>query len=141
MPGARYFLDSNIFLRVIAKDNPKKVAECERLIQAVAEGRLRAVTSPLVVAEVVWTCLSFYRLKKSVVIELLRGLVSLKHLKIQSRLNIFAAFEYYEASGVKFIDALIAAETCFSNGQARLVSYDKDFDKLGLVRLEPAEII
>ncbi len=53
---------------------------------------------------------------------------------------MFVALEYFEAHNVKFIDALIASGPSFVKGEFILVSYDHDFDKLGIQRIEPDKI-
>ena len=42
---------------------------------------------------------------------------------------------------MKFIDALIASHKSIQEEAAVIVSYDKDFDKLGILRKEPKDII
>jgi predicted nucleic acid-binding protein len=53
MKEFNYFLDSNIFLRPIIKDNFQKVKECEILFEEIKRGKLKAFTSNLVLSEIV----------------------------------------------------------------------------------------
>lgn len=140
MSVSNYFLDTNIFLRIVVKDDQRKVAECEKLIQAVSEGKIKAFTSSLVLAEFVWTCQRLYKLNKSEVIQMLRGILSIKNLKIEDWPNPLIAVETYNKYPVKFIDAMIASYPLILNGSVKVISYDKDFDKLGVVRTEPDEV-
>jgi len=48
------FLDTNILLRHLTRDDPKKAEACTRLFQDIETGKLSAWTSDLVVAEVVF---------------------------------------------------------------------------------------
>jgi len=43
----------------------------------------------------------------------------------------------YSSKNVKFIDAMIASVDQIVSGSWVVVSYDKDFDKLGVKRAEP----
>lgn len=64
MSEFRYFLDSNIFLRPIVKDDPEKVRDCERLFEKIERGAIKAFTSNLVLAEILWVGIGFYKIKK-----------------------------------------------------------------------------
>lgn len=141
MKEASYFIDTNIFLRVIVKDNPRKVQDCERFFEQLALGKIQAVTSNLVLAELVWTGLSFYKLTKFQVINIIAGIIGIKGLTINDDGDIFTALDFYKNNSVKFVDALIASHQSLRNGKAAIVSYDTDFDKLGLKRIEPSALI
>ena len=141
MAAGSYFIDSNIYLRVIVKDDKRKAEDCEQLIHKVIKKELKAATSILVVAEVAWTLLSFYKLSKGQVAELLRGIAAIKNLKIKNNENLQIALDIFTAYNVKFIDCLLASQPDIRSGKTAIVSYDRDFDKLGVTRLEPADLI
>ena len=136
-----YFVDTNIFLRIIVKDDEKKAADCEKVIEAIRKGALRAITSHLVLAEVVWTCLSLYRIAKSDVARLGRGIISIHHLSFHDDFDALRALSYYDEYSVKFIDALIASHARIARGEVEILSYDTDFDKMGIARVEPCDVL
>ena len=136
-----YFLDSNIFLRFLIGDNQKMLGECLSLIEDIKGGKINAYTSNVVLSEVVWTLRSFYKFPRSRVINAIKGIVGTPGLKICDGYMILAALEIYENSSVKFIDSLIASIHEVYNRKWIVVSYDKDFDKLGVIRKEPSQII
>ncbi len=140
MRDSSFFLDTNIFLRIVVKDDPRKAAECENLIEAISRKDIRAYTSSLVLAELVWTCLGFYKISKAEVIKIVQGILSIKNLKIEDKTNPFLAIQTYEFQRIKFIDALIASNPAIVKGKAKIVSYDKDFDKLDVGRVEPDQL-
>lgn len=135
-----YFLDSNIFLRFLTGDNPKMFNECLSLIENIKAGKINAFTSNLVLSEVVWTLGSLYKFPRIRIIYAIRGIVGTPGLKICDGYMILAALEIYENSSVKFIDSLIASIYEVYNRKWIVVSYDKDFDKLGVIRKEPSQI-
>lgn len=51
------------------------------------------------------------------------------------------AIDLYQKHNIKFVDALIASHPKMQNKEIVVVSYDKDFDKLGIKRQEPAEVL
>jgi len=139
-PKEEYFVDTNVFLRVLVRDEEKSYRECISFLQRVKEGRLKAYTSSLILAETHWTLSSFYQFSKEKIIEALRSIVSLRNLKIIDEHNLLTALSFYETNNVKFIDALVASHKLVLKKGAVVVSYDKDFDKLGIPRKEPGEI-
>ncbi len=66
-----YFIDSNIFLRVLAKENPQIFDECVGLLTKIRnKGSGTAFyTGNLVVAEVAWTLASYYKAPKDLIIK------------------------------------------------------------------------
>ena len=138
--SGEYFVDTNVFLRVLVRDEEKSYRECINFLQKVKEGRLKAYTSSLVLAETHWTLASFYQFSKEKIIEALWSIISLRKLKIVDEHNLLAALNFYETNTVKFIDALTASQSLVLKKGAVVVSYDKDFDKLDIPRKEPGEI-
>lgn len=136
----KYFLDTNIFLRTIVVEDDKQYQECLRLLTIIKEGQIKAVTSNEVIAEMVWVLKSYYKLTRSQIVEAVRTVVNLKGLKLVLTNNIERAIEIYEQSTVKFIDAMIASIKQIQEKKWVVVSYDKDFDKIGVLRKEPKEI-
>ncbi|MDA2936080.1 PIN domain-containing protein [Patescibacteria group bacterium AH-259-L05] len=140
MKEYKYFLDSNIFLRAIVKDDLKKARECHELFKKIKKGEIRACTSCLILAEIVWMS-KFYKLSKQEIVIILKGILNIKNLKIIDSYNPVMAIKTYETYNVKFIDSLIASTLPIYKENMIVVSYDKDFDKLKIRRIEPSKII
>lgn len=141
MKDYKYFLDSNIFLRPIIKDDFEKAKECEELFKKIKKGTIRAFTSSLILSEIIWVGSSFCKIKKGDLIRAVRGILDFKNLKIIDHFDSRLAIEMYEKYSVKFIDALIASNPRIYKKEVIVVSYDKDFDKIGVKRITPARII
>lgn len=141
MSGFRYFLDSNIFLRPIVKDNPEKVRDCERLFEKIERGEIKVFTSNLILAEIIWVGKGFYKIKKEDLVGTVRGILDFKNLKIIDDFDSRKAIEIYEKYPVKFIDALIASNSKIFKKEITIISYDKDSDKLHVKRKEPKEVL
>jgi predicted nucleic-acid-binding protein len=141
MKEFKYFIDSNIFLRPIVKDDSRKVKECEGLFEKIKLGEIKAFTSNLILAEIVWTGYRFYQIRKQELVKTLKGILGFKNLKIKDNFNPDLAIEIYSKLPVKFIDALIASNPSIFQKKIIVISYDKDFDKIGVKRIEPKEII
>jgi uncharacterized protein len=141
MKGFRYFVDTNIFLRFFVRDVPTQADECEKFFKWLITSDLDIYTSSLVVGEIVWTLSSYYSRKKSEVIEVVEAVTDILGGRIEDDHRIEVASEIYKEYSVKFIDALIASSPSILSGETIVVSYDKDFDKIGIKRLEPSDFI
>jgi len=140
MKDYKYFIDSNIFLRPIVKDDLQKVKESEKFFEKINKGEIEAFTSNLILAELIWTGKKVYGIEKTELIKAVRGILDFRNLKIVDDFNSRLALEIYEKYSLKFIDALIASNPKIYKKEAVVVSYDKDFDKIGVKRMEPRQL-
>ena len=141
MKGYNFFIDSNIFLRTLLRDKEGSFKDCVKFLNKIKRGEIKAFTSNLVFAEINWTLLRFYKFPKEKIIAGLYSILKLRNLKILNRFNPILAVEIYKNLSVKFIDALIASNPQIYQKKVIIVSYDKDFDKIGIIRKEPRQII
>jgi uncharacterized protein len=134
------FIDTNIFLRVLIAETDKKVFnDCRNLLEKVKSKKLSGYTSSLVLAEINWTLGSYYSFPRGEVAEALKGIIHLKNLGITDDFNAEYAVDIYaDNKKVKFIDCLISSIKEIRTGKLQVVSYDRDFDSLGVKRIEPA---
>jgi len=138
----KYFLDSNIFLRFYTDEKNNKVfQDCSKLFEIIKDGEIKAKTSHLVMAEVVWTLQSTYKASKNQVSKVATSVESIPNLKIEDDFVTNLAHQLFKDHSVKYIDALIASNPEIQSKKMTVVSYDKDFDKLGIKRLEPKDLI
>lgn len=136
-----YFIDTNIFLRVLYKEYPLIHQDCRIFLQAVKENKINACTATVVLAEVAYTLKSYYKFDKEKILEGLKGIVNLANLDIIDTYNHLLALQLFEKYSVKYIDALIASMDAIQNKQMTIISYDLDFDKLPVLRKEPNQIV
>ena len=137
----QYFIDTNIFLRVLVKEDETVFNDCYRFLEKIKANEIEAVTTSLILAEIVWTLSSYYEFSQKKVAQSVRGVINLKGLRIIDKYNHFSALRLFEDKQVKYIDTLIASIEDIQMGRWTVVSYDKDFDKLGIKRVEPSKII
>jgi predicted nucleic acid-binding protein len=133
----RRFLDTNIFLRYLTKDDEKKAYDVLELLKRVERGEEKAVTSPLVIFEVIFTLQKYYRISREETKELLIPLINLRGLKLLHKSVFEKALEMYPQVDISFADLF---NYCFmlEEGITEIYSYDEDFDKLeGVKRLIP----
>jgi len=134
-----YFIDSNIFLRVLAKENQQIFDECFGLLSKIKSNTSNNCfyTGNLVVAEVAWTLSSYYKVDKKEVVRDLESILNIGNLKYIEAYDFRTGLNIYKNLNVKFIDALITSIPQIQSKEWTVISYDRDFDKLGVKRKEP----
>ena len=135
------FLDTNIIIRFLTRDDPVKAAACYRLFQQADSGDERLFTTETIIAEVSYVLTSSrlpYQLSHREIRDRLIPIIMLDGLRMPqkdtcvSALEIYASFPYLD-----FEDALAVAYMK-QNGIEEIVSYDTDFDRVaGIERIEP----
>lgn len=131
------FVDTNIFLRFLLADNPIQSPRCKKLFELAQKGKVKLMTSEIVVAEIVWVLHSFYGESRESVAEKLRKILLFKSLFIPNREVLLLATQKFESKNIDFIDAYNYA-LLIKKKIGKIYSYDRDFDKLeGVKRIEP----
>lgn len=134
-------IDSNVFLRLFVVDHPVFHKECLSFFKHIKTHSIKAVAPGIVFAEVCWTLSHFYGLSKHDVVQLLRSIIHFHGLTIVDEYDYEKAISLYERHSVKYIDAQIASIPYVQSKEWIIVSYDRDFDKLSVLRKEPADIL
>lgn len=127
------FVDTNVFLRVLTEDDPVTALRCRRLFEQAVAGAMFLETSDLVIAEIVWTLLSYYGLSKRAVIQKVGQILNTPNLSVSNHDVLVEALVLWGRFGCDFIDAYNAA-LMQRRGVSDVVSYDRDFDAIPVVR-------
>lgn len=132
MPEA--FLDTNIILRILVKDDDAKRRSSERLIRE--SGGLHVL--PVAIMEIVWVLEKLYKLERQKIRELVESILNTPGLKVEME-NVFRkALSAYEAGGIKFADALMGYWGLEKNLSAVYTYDEKHFRKIsGLAIKKP----
>ncbi len=135
------FVDTNVFLRYLTRDDEVKAEACYRLFQRAKQGEEELFTCEAIITEVVYVLSSPrapYRLSRSDIRSRLIPLLTLQGLNIPQRHVYVRALDLYSSHpSLDFEDALAVAHM-EQQGVTEIVSYDKDFDRVtGLQRTEP----
>jgi predicted nucleic acid-binding protein len=133
------FLDTNVILRYLTKDDPVKAQRCFELFQQVKRKEIQLTTSEAVLAEVVYVLASrsHYNQPRENIRTLLLPIVSLPGLKIPHRRAFLRALDLYANTPLDLEDALSIAHMERMK-LTTILSYDEDFDRVkGIQRREP----
>ena len=109
MKPERVFADTNLFLRYLTNDVPAQADAVEELLRLAAAHELVLVTHSLVIAEIVWTLESYYRLPKNRVRENVLALLNTPGLEVMDADLVLQAIISYVDKNVDFIDAYSGA--------------------------------
>lgn len=130
--GTDEIVDTNVFVRYLTQDDLAKSAASCALFQKVRDKQEELLTSEAIIGEVA------YVLSARGGYNLARPVLKLSGLKLTYKRTCLRALEIYVAHPrLDFEDALAAAHM-ERIGVSRIVSYDRDFDRLpGIQRDEP----
>ena len=133
------FLDTNILLRHLTRDDEAKAQACRELLRRLEQGEDTAVTNNVVIFEAVYILESprHYGLSRNRIRQILEPLIGLRGLRLPSKSLYTRAFDLFCSTGISFADAYNAAYM-EARGISEVYSYDTDFDRLGGIRrVEP----
>jgi len=134
-----HLVDTNIFIRFLTRDDPKKADRCFSLLESAGQGTLKLQTTETVVAEVVYILSSkrLYNLSRGDVYEKLVPILKTRGLKLSHKRIILVALEIYSKYTIDFEDAILIANMRRNKADG-IYSYDRRFGKVaGVKRLEP----
>jgi len=133
------FLDTNIILRYLLRDDEVKAQRCLELLEKAERREIKLRTTDLVIAEAVWVLESptTYNLPRDRIRELLLPIIFLPGLRLSGKKLYRRIFELYVDQSIDFIDAYNAAHM-EKRKLAQIYSYDSDLDRVaGISRVEP----
>ena len=135
------FLDTNVILRYLTRDDEDKAQACFELFQRVEQGEEEVFTCEAIVTEVVYVLSSSrapYRLRHEEVRARLVPILTLRGLRLPQKRVYLSALDLYASSPfLDFEDALAVAHM-ERRGMREILSYDRDFDRVEVVqRVEP----
>ncbi len=124
------WLDTNVILRFLLKDDLDLFRAVEPLFLQAEEGEMVIFIHPLIMAELVWTLESFYEYPKSKIREVLEGLIGAQGVEVPEKEVIILALADYEEKNVDYIDAYLA-NFALRQGPSTIYTLDsKHFSRL-----------
>ena len=131
------FIDTNIFIRFLTNDIPKKADACEKIFKKAVEKKETLFTTELVIAEIIWVLESYYELPKEEIQDKVEKILNTPNLICPNKDLILGALTLYSEMNIDYIDscnALILKDKHIE----KLYSYDTHYDRFDwLKRLEP----
>lgn len=133
------FLDTNILLRYLTRDDERKAKAAFGLLQRIERGEERVVTTQAVIFEAAFTLQRFYKVPKAEIRELVLPIVLLRGVQVPNKPLYEQAFDLYVERNISLPDAWNGV-FMRSRGLTEIYSWDTDFDAMTwLTRIEPEE--
>jgi len=132
-------VDTNIFIRFLTKDDPKKTEACRKLFKKAEDGEVELQTTESIIAEVIYVLESknLYNLSRDEIYERLLPILTIDGLRISYKNSVIRALEVYTKDKIHFNDAILVA-LAERTGIKEIISYDRGLDKIKNVkRVEP----
>ena len=133
---ANLFVDTNVFLRFLTNDDPAKAKRAETLFRDALRGKVRLATSLLVIAEIIWTLESFYKVAKPDIAAKVEKILNTPNLECPDTPLILLALDLYVHANIDFVDAYTAFDMR-ERGLTQILTYDhKHFVRVPWVQIE-----
>lgn len=127
-------LDTNVILRYLLADHPSHSRKAKDFFHRLAKGEEEVIISPLTVMETVYFLEKFNH-KKGEIAERILAIVNLTAIDKKEKEQYREIFDLYKNLNIDFVDAYHAVY-CAKNNIKEIVSFDRDFDKVKMVRRE-----
>lgn len=125
------FVDSNLFIRLFAGDDPAQSESARRLFESAENGAVGLVTGPPVLFEVAWVLRYRYKIKSPEILDVIEAIVSFPGLDIYDRGLVVDAVFLARGKSVDFADAYIAVLAEQMKADSIATFNKKHFEKLG----------
>lgn len=131
------FLDTNVLLRYLTRDDKEKADQALSLLLRIERGDERVATSALVMFEAIFTLHRSYRVPREQIRDLIVPIIELQALSLPDKELYPQAFDLYINENISFADAYNAAYMK-ANGFSEAYSWDSHFDRIeGIKRVLP----
>lgn len=122
------YIDSNIFIRFLARDIENLYLISQKLFRQIDEGKYKGVVSILVINEILWILENYYKLEREYFIPELIKILSLDNLKILEvkKPLLLSVLQKMINSRIDFTDFYLAEIA----GKNKIFSFDRDFEKI-----------
>lgn len=120
-----FLLDTNILVRFLTEDDKELADRAEKIFQEAQDSSLEI--PDLVIAEIVYVLLSFYKFPKEEVIEKIDLLLDFEKFKTNKKV-FKKTLEFFQKNNISFIDAYLWALVSLGKNQ-KLYTFDKNLEK------------
>lgn len=121
-------VDANVIIRYFLNDHPKLSLKAKSLFTKAQKGQLKIYLDEIVVAEVIWTLSSFYKIKKADLVDKLRMLIAQDWIVNPRKDLILEAIEAYASHNLAYIDCWLYVLS--KSVGLNLETFDKELKKL-----------
>lgn len=100
-------IDANVVIRFLLNDHPKLSTQAKSLFSKAQEGSIIIYLDEVIVAEVVWTLSSFYKIKRIDIADRLIKLISQNWVMNSRKSLILQSLDLFYSKNIDYIDCWI----------------------------------
>lgn len=120
-------VDTNIFLRSLLNDVPSQAKRANKIISDAKNGRIKLVTSQIILFEVIFSLSKFYKFSKEQVVKAIEHIIGSEYFNLESRLDFISALEIFRNNNLDFTDCFLVARSM--HGNLGLATFDEKLKK------------
>jgi len=124
----KYFLDSNIYLRFILKDDPGLSSKARQYFLDAKNKKSKLFLTSEALIEINYVLQKVYSVDKKEIIRHLSALVRAPYFEVVERSLLAKAVRLYEKTPIDFVDCLLFARAKSQGGE--VLTFDQDFKRL-----------
>jgi len=129
-------IDTNVIVRFLTADDNPKFKGVYQLFKRLESNQERVEIKPLVFFQTIFVLKSFYKVEKEKIAYLMGLILELPGIFMEKKAVYRRTIEIFGKENLDVVDCYLLA--CAENDQdAILYSYDKNFDRYGIRRIEP----
>lgn len=121
-------IDANIVIRFLLNDHSTLSPVAKAIFLKAQKGETRIYFDEVILAEVIWTLSSFYKIKKNMIIDQLEKLLSQNWIINPKKNSLIKALTLYRSSNLDYIDCWLF--TVSQIQKTALVTFDSDLKKM-----------
>lgn len=136
MSTEKIFADTNLFLRYLTNDVPTQADAVEKLLRSAEQKQVELVTTSIVIAEIIWTLESFYKLPRIDIQAKVFAILNTPGLQVTQADIISHAIIWYAEKNIDFIDAYNAAWMIHEDINKAYTFDQKHFRRIDGIKVE-----
>ena len=129
-------IDTNVLIRFLISDRSKKYKKLYSFFESLEHGDIRVELKLIVLFQVIFVLVSFYRIPKSSIADGIINLLKYRGITIKEKKIVLRTIELWHDQNTEIVDCYLIA--CLEKeAKHHLYSYDRGFDKFEINREEP----
>jgi len=120
-------LDTNIVIRLLARDNEEQFVIVEQFFKELELGRKSATLLEIIIGEIIYVLKSVYKQKKDLIRSQLELIFGYEYLHIENEYIMREALKVYALKNIDFADAILCVKKKLEGYE--VMSFDKDIKK------------
>ncbi len=129
-------LDTNVVIRFLTTDKSSKYSTLYAFFENLEQGKMKVELKLIVLFQVIFVLKSFYKVPKEAIVDGLLTLLEYKGINIKEKKIVNRTLELWRNNNLEIVDCYLIA--CLEGDKQNLLySYDHDFDKFNITRIEP----